>query len=202
MSNFFARQGAAYANDMKRSLGALVGIAQGVLCDGRLSDEEIGFLGKWLRENEAIANEWPGDVVHARVRAALADGIITEAERSHIVETLTDLIGGSAEQATQRNQVTNLAFDSVDTVAFPTRSFCLTGDFLYAPRESCIAAIETRGGRVGGVTKKLTYLIIGSRGSAEWKHGTFGTKVEKAMQYKRAGAPILIVAEEKWVAAL
>jgi NAD-dependent DNA ligase len=202
MSNFFARQGAAYANDMKRSLGALVGIAQGALCDGHLSDQEITFLDKWLTENDAIANEWPGDVIHARVRAALSDGVITEAERAHLLSTLTDLIGGSVEQAAQRAQVTSLAFDPVDRVIFPASSFCLTGDFVYAPRESCISAIETRGGTVGGVTKKLRYLIVGSRGSSEWKHGSFGTKVEKAMQFKRAGSPILIVAEEKWAASL
>jgi NAD-dependent DNA ligase len=202
MSNFFARQGAAYANDMKRSLGALVGIAQGVLCDGQLSDQEVGFLDRWLNENNAIANEWPGDVIHARVRAALADGIITDAERAHLISTLTDLIGGSVEQAVRRDQVTSLAFDSVERVIFAESAFCLTGDFVYAPRESCALAIESRGGTVGGVTKKLRYLVIGSRGSPEWKHGSFGTKVEKAMQYKRAGVPILIVAEEKWAASL
>ena len=64
MSNFFARQGAAYANDMKRCVRRpLVGIAQGVLCDGVLSDKEIDFLDKWLNEHDAIAHEWPGDVL-------------------------------------------------------------------------------------------------------------------------------------------
>jgi NAD-dependent DNA ligase len=202
MSNFFARQGAAYANDMKRSLGALVGIAQGVICDGELSDKEIAYLNRWLLENDAIANAWPGDVVHARIRSVLADGVVTEIERAHLVETLTQLIGGSLDQLAESTHVTNLAFDDIERVEFDQAKFCLTGDFVYAPRDVCTAAIEKRGGIVGGVTKKLRYLIVGGLGSPEWKHGSFGTKLEKAIQYKREGAPILIVQEDRWAASL
>lgn len=202
MSNFFARQYAGYANDMKRSLGALVGIAQGLLCDGQLTDSEIRFLDAWLTENDAIANAWPGDVVHARVKAALADGVITEAEREHLLDTLTQLIGGSLDELAASTHVTGLALDSVDRVDFESAWFCLTGDFVYAPREKCILAIEQRGGVVGGVTKKLRYLVVGGLGSPEWKHGSFGTKIEKAMQYKRSGLPILIIHEDIWASSL
>ena len=48
MSNFFSRQGAAFHNDLQRSAGALIGIAQGLLCDGYLSDDEIKFLTSWF----------------------------------------------------------------------------------------------------------------------------------------------------------
>lgn len=202
MSNFFARQGAAYANDMKRSLSALVGIAQGLLCDGQLNDNEIRFLDAWLKENDAITNAWPGDVVHARVREALADGVVTESERKHLIDTLTQLIGGSLDELAASTPVTGLALDTVDRVDFANALFCLTGDFVYAPREKCVLAIEQRGGVVGGVTKKLRYLVVGGLGSPEWKHGSFGTKIEKAMQYKRDGLPILIVHEDIWASSL
>lgn len=202
MTNFFSRQGAAYANDMKRSLSALVGIAQGLLCDGQLNDDEIHFLDAWLTENNAIANAWPGDVVHARARSALADGVVTEGERKHLVDTLTQLIGGSHDELAASTHVSGLALDTVERVDFVNASFCLTGDFIYAPREKCVMAIEQRGGIVGGVTKKLRYLVVGGLGSPEWKHGSFGTKIEKAMQYKRDGFPILIVHEDIWVSSL
>ncbi|HJV83885.1 MAG TPA: BRCT domain-containing protein [Noviherbaspirillum sp.] len=202
MSNFFLRQAAAYANDMKRSLGALVGIAQGLLCDGQLTDEEIRFLDAWLVQNDAIATRWPGDVIHARVREALADGIITESERTHLVETLTQLIGGTLDELAESTHVTSLAFDNVDRIEFPDARFCLTGEFVYAPREKCAEVIESRGGIVGGVTKKLSYLVVGGLGSPEWKHGSFGRKIEKAMQYKREGLPILIVHEDIWTSSL
>jgi len=203
MTNFFARQHVAYANDMKRSLGALVGIAQGVLCDRKLADEEVQFLSAWLTQNDAIAAEWPGDVVHQRVRGALADGIITEPERAHLVQTLQQLIGGALDDLAASTHVTDLAFDDVPRVEFTGTRFCLTGEFVFAPREKCVAAIEQRGGTVsGGVTKKVRYLVVGGLGSPEWKHGSFGTKIEQAIRYKRDGLPIIIVHEDRWASSL
>jgi len=203
VTNFFARRGAAYANEMKRSFGALVGIAQGVLCDQKLVDQEIRFLDAWLTENDAIAAEWPGDVVHQRIRAALADGVITESERAHLVETLQQLIGGRLEDLASSTHVTSLAFDDVAQVEFPGARFCLTGEFVFAPREKCAAEIEQRGGAVShNVTKNLRYLVVGGLGSPEWKHGSFGTKIEQAIRYKREGLPILIVHEKRWASSL
>ena len=203
MTNFFARRGAAYVNEMKRSLGALVGIAQGILCDRKLTDDEIRFLDTWLTENDAIASEWPGEVIHKRVRAVLADGVITESERTHLINTLQQLIGGTLEELATSTHVTGLAFDDVPRVEFSGSRFCLTGEFVFAPREQCVAVIEERGGMVsGGVTKKLRYLIVGGLGSPEWKHGSFGTKIELAMRYKRDGLPILIVHEDRWASSL
>ena len=98
MTTFFTRQAAAYRNDLKRSLGALLGITQGLLADRHLSDQEIQFLNDWLTANDVIATAWPGDVVYARVKAALADGVISEAERSHLADTLQRLLGGTLEE--------------------------------------------------------------------------------------------------------
>jgi NAD-dependent DNA ligase len=203
MTNFFVRQSAAYLNDMKRSFGALVGIAQGVLCDRKLADDEIRFLNAWLVENDAIATDWPGDVIHQRIRVALADGVITEVEREHLVQTLQELIGGTLEELAASKHVTSLAFDDVPRVEFDGARFCLTGEFVFAPREKCATAIHDRGGTVtSSVTKKLRYLVVGGLGSPEWKHGSFGTKIERAVQYKREGLPIMIVHEDRWASSL
>lgn len=203
MTNFFARQSIAYANEMKRSLGALLGIAQGVICDRKLVDEEIRFLNEWLTANDAIAASWPGDVVHQRIRAVLEDGIVTEPERAHLVQTLQQLVGGTLEELAASTHVTQLAFDDVPRVEFPGMRFCLTGEFVFAPREKCSTVIEEHGGIVNNsVTKKLRYLIVGGLGSPEWKHGSFGTKIEQAIHYKREGVPILIVHENSWASSL
>jgi NAD-dependent DNA ligase len=203
MTNPFARQRVKYVNDLKRCFGALVGIAQGLICDGRLTDQEIYFLDEWLKQNDEIAVAWPGNIIQQKVKAALEDGIITEVERSHLLVTLQELIGGTAESLAAPTHVTQLAFDNVKACEFPGMLFCLTGDFVYGPRESCEVEIEKRGGlSAKNVTKALRYLVIGDRGSPEWKHGSFGTKIEKAQKYKRDGVPILIIREECWVSSL
>lgn len=202
MTNSFARRGASNTNEVKHSLSALLGIAQGVLCDGHLSNQEIQFLDDWLATNEAIATSWPGDVVRARIRSVIADGVITEAERAHLSLTLQQLIGGTLDELAASPRVTQLAFDDVRRLQIPGSSFCLTGDFVYGSRDACVSAIEQRGGTTTNVTRKLRYLVVGGLGSEEWKHGSFGTKLEKAIRYKREGTGILIVHEDSWVASL
>lgn len=203
MANYFARQAAGYANEFKQSLGALVGIATGLLADRQLIDSEVRFLSEWLDSHDEISHSWPGDVVHARIKAVLADGVITEAERVHLVDTLRELVGGALEDLAASTRVTELAFDDVERVLFPGSVFCLTGNFVYAPREVCTAETEKRGGLVkNSVTKKLQYLVVGGLGSPEWKHGSFGTKIEQAMRYKRGGLPIAVVHEDRWASSL
>lgn len=203
MANFFTRQSAAYRNDLNRSAGALIGIAQGFLCDGHLNDDEVRFLHNWLTQNESIATVWPGDAIYARVKDILADGVITNQERTYLTEMLQQLVGGSTEELAEATHVTELAIDRSATVAIPEATFCLTGDFVFASRAHCESVIQKRGGFTSKtVTKKVNYVVVGGLGSSEWKHGSFGTKIEKAMQYKRQGIPLLIVHEDQWASAL
>lgn len=203
MGNFFARQGAAIRNDLNRSLGALVGISQGLLCDGRLTDDEIRFLNDWLTQNESISMTWPGDVLHARLREILADGIVTNDERAYLTDTLQQLIGGTTEDLASATHVTELALDRSAVVSIPNSTFCLTGDFVFAPRSHCESVICSRGGLISkSITKKTNYLVVGGLGSPEWKNGSFGTKIEKAMEYKSKGVLIHVVHEDQWASAL
>lgn len=201
--NFFARQAGTYRNTVKQSCGTLLGIVTGLMADRVLSDDEIRFLSSWLEEHDEIATRWPGDVLHDRVKATLADGRIAEEERSHLVQTIQQIAGGSLEQLADRGPVNQLAFDESVDVRFPGELFCLTGDFVFGPRPRCESEIAARGGLLSkGVTKKIQYLVIGSLGSEEWKHGSFGTKIEKAITYKRSGVPLAIVREDHWTEAL
>src|SRR5688500_18477110 len=68
MADSFQRHIAKYSNDVKRCLGALVGISQGVVCDGNLNDREIHFLNEWLIANDEICVGWPGDIIHQRIK--------------------------------------------------------------------------------------------------------------------------------------
>jgi len=202
LTESYGRQLGREKNDLARSMGALLGISQGLLCDGNLNDKEIEFLHGWLRENAAIASMPPASIIFQRVSAILEDGVITPTERAYLTETLQRFIGGSAEDLAKPTHVTQLGFDNVERIAFRDSLFCLTGEFAYAERGQCEEMIATRGGVVGNVTKKLNYLVVGERGSMEWKHGSFGTKIAKALDYKQRGAPILIVAESVWASSL
>ena len=204
MSNGYGRIIGAQINSMRHSFGALVGLAEGMLCDGVLSDDEVKHLEKWFRDNEQLQYAWPGDVVYDRVKEVLKDGVVTEDERNHLVKILRDLIGTpNAELEAKSTCVTELAYDTADRIDFPENHFCLTGEFVHGPRSTCERDIKDHGGIVvKAVSKKLNYLVIGSLGSMEWKHGSFGSKIDRAMKYKRERIPIVIIKEDFWREAL
>lgn len=203
MGNFFSRRAAATINELNQSLGALLGIATGLLADQELRDSEIEFLNQWLNAHGTLCSTWPGDVLHVRVSEVIANGKITENERSHLVSTLQQLVGGTLEQLAASTHVTQLLPYETPSIAYQGTTFCLTGDFACAPRGWCESRIAALGGEVkSNVSKKLNYLLVGGLGSPEWKHGSFGTKVEKAMELKREGATICLVQEEYWLSSL
>lgn len=203
MTSVFALQAAAFKNEQKSSYADLVGIAKGLICDGELNDREVHFLNDWLKQHENISVGWPGTIVKTRLNEMLADGAITDAERTYLIDTLQSLIGGTLDDLPQATHVTEFAFDSIEQLLFRGTRFCLTGDFFFAPKETCHDAIQKRGGLVSSsVTKKVHYVVVGSLGSTQWKHGSYGTKVEEAMRLKNEGVALRVIKEDHWAEAL
>ena len=201
--NIYTRQAAEFRNELRQSCAALVGIVQGIMSDGVLHDREIRFLNDWIAGSENIALIWPGSAIHIQIRDLLADGVITADEREHLWSTLQKLVGGTLDELAESRHVSALPLDDVSGIEFAERSFCFTGDFVFGPRGVCGDAVQRRGGVVvSGVTKKLHYLVVGGLGSAEWKHGSFGTKIEKAINYKLEGEKLMIVHEDIWASSL
>lgn len=203
MAGFFSRLIAGDHNRLVQGCGSLMGIAAGLIADRHLTDGEVHYLKRWLDQNRDMAAAWPGDVLLERISAVLADGIISEGERAHLVETLQKICGGEVETPGATGSVNQIMFDERAAIRFPKHHFCITGEFVYGPRERVHATITERGGTISkGITKKVNYLVVGLRGSDEWKHGSYGTKIIKAVEYKRLGAQLSIVREDQWSASL
>ena len=49
-----------------------------------------------------------------------------------------------------------------------------------------------------GMSKKVNYLVIGTIGSPDWVHESFGHKIANAMQLKVRSHPVAIVTEKHW----
>lgn len=201
MGNSFARRAVTDQRLLKRSCESLLGICTGLLADGVLTDEEIRFLDVWLTDHGEIATTWPGEVIAARVREVLKDGVITEEERDYLKSTLEALLGGTLQETGATSGLsTALPLDDVDKITIKRKIFCFTGQFLFGTRAACEKAVISRGGDTApGIRKDLDYLVIGALASSEWAHTSFGRKIEKAMEYKNQGCSIFIVAEEQWV---
>ena len=123
MGNFFARQYSAYSRELRRSCETLLGICAGLLADQGLNEQEVLFLDQWLKENDAIADVWPGEMIAQRVRHALADGVVTDDELGS-VEGVRNLLGSYS-------------------IAPVTRTSCVMGKRNY--KDFCIALGDNYG---------------------------------------------------------
>lgn len=185
----------------ERSLDELLGLCKGCLADGVVNQLEAEFLFNWLKVNDNLRDEWPASVLWVRLNEYLEDGVLDENEREELLDVLRQT-AGDGERFGPASKSTALCFDDpLPSITFDTTRFCFTGQFAYGSRRECEMAVRSLGGDVlpnpvikgGGCI-----LVVGTLASREWKHGNFGTKIMKAMDYRDKGHPIHIIPEDHW----
>lgn len=187
----------------RRALGTLMGLVEGVVCDDQLLDAEVAYLRQWLADHGDIASRWPGNIVAARIDQVLADGLITPDERNELLNLLQALAGEQADDPALRQSVVAGVFNESPQVVFEDRTFVLTGEFVFGPRSVCQRAIEIRGGRVvNAVSRRVDWVVVGAFGSQVWAGGSFGGKIQTAMELKAQHGGPGLVREADWADAL
>lgn len=188
-----------------RACAQLLGLIAGITADGHLHDLEIQFLRTWLAEKQSDGeHHWLNAKVASHIDHILADGVITDAERTDLMTMLKNA-GGTDFAETGSVTADPLAFPADDCeVVVAGNTFCLTGKFHFGSRGDCEAATTAASGIcVGNVTRSTRYLVIGSAGATKsWKHEAYGRKIDAAMKLKEGGATIQIVTEEAWAVAV
>lgn len=187
-----------------RQIQTLLGICSGLAADEKINDKEIAYLQTWLSENPATASAWPGSTISARIDAILADGIITEEERTDLLNLLSEISGNFFhETGSSTPEGPALPIDDDPSVYFKNMTYCFTGEFMYGTRADCERVVLRLGAMpLDTVTKKLDYLVIGSRISPMWSNTTYGRKIERAMELRDKGVEICIISEQQWYLAL
>jgi NAD-dependent DNA ligase len=191
------------SSSLKQSLGELLGVARGLMADEELTNSEIRFLNDWLEQRYTMTSSFPGNIIHQRIKDVLKDGVITEEERSHLVDTLNLLIDDRLEDLAEQVDLTELWFDEVGLIEFNKARFCLTGNFVFGPKDVCKTAIEQRGGIVKpSVGDEIQFLVVGGLGVDEWRTGGLGIEIERAMRLRATGKKVKIIPEDSWAALL
>jgi hypothetical protein len=183
-----------------RLIDELIGISRGVIADGVVDEQEAIFIGQWIENHRPIAERWPVNVLYARLTEMLKDGILSGDEQEELLETLRDLTGESS-LFQEPNKSTTLPVDKpAPDIDFEGKTFCLTGKFVYGSTLDCEETIAEMGGEVVPMPSRETdYLVIGELCSPDWVHTTFGRSIEKGVELKEQGHPIVILTEEHWV---
>lgn len=186
---------------LSKASQVLTGIVTGIVADGHLHDMEVQMLSTWLASNDVVVNTWPGFAIARLVREVLADGIISEEERAHLLAQLQALVGNDfSETGAVDTAVAELPFDDNSVLKLMGSRICLTGSFLYGTRDACERiAIKAGSLPASNVSKKVDLLIVGTHIAPDWVNTSYGTKIIRAMELRDEGHRIAIVRERRWI---
>jgi hypothetical protein len=187
-----------------RAIHEMLGICKVILADGLVTPEEATFLRRWLAANPEATADFAGATIARRLSSIFEDGRIDPDEQRDLAGLLRLLVGGKVSVIGGENVATALPLDRPPPpVLFDGRTFVFTGRLAFGPRHACEEAVIELGGTCRpNITKRSDYVVIGSFGSRDWAHTSYGRKIQKAVDYRESGCPIAIIAEDHWAAAL
>ena len=189
------------ARRTERDLCELLGLARGLLADGSITEAEAALLRDWVGRHPDAVEHWAVRTIHDRLTQHFKDGVIDEVERADLKRLLDQLVSGELSAVCDTDAATTLPLDQPPpTIEWVDMTYVFTGQFAFGSRRDCEREVEKRGGACeGNVTKRTSFLVIGTFGSRDWVHTAFGRKIEKAVSYREAGMPLRIVGEAQWV---
>ena len=192
------------ARRAERDVCELLGLARGLLADGIVTASEASLLHDWVSRHQDALEHFAVRTVHKRLVTHFEDGVIDESERADLKLLLEQLVGGELSAVCDTDAATTLPLDQPPpTIEWPGMIYVFTGKFAWGTRQDCEREVERRGATCEKiVTKRTSYLVIGTFGSTDWVHTAFGRKIEKAVSYRDKGASLRIVAEDHWGSAL
>lgn len=187
-----------------RDVSELLGIAKGLIADGVVTESEARYLRDWGHHHPEAVALWPASLIFTRLQQFYADGRIDEDERLELQGILAALVGGDVTVNLGLDGAAQLPLDHpAPRISWHQEMYVFTGRFAYGTRKQCEREVLDRGGFVdGGVTKRTTFLVIGTFSSRDWQQSSYGSKIVRAVELRDAGLPLKIVGEDHWAYAL
>lgn len=187
-------------NIQDRQVDTLIGLSKGVSADGNVNQAEAEFLMSWLVQSRQSTDNPIIINLLERVSAMLEDGVLDRDESVELLEILQRISGDNSEIGELAKTSSLPINDPLPEIEFDGSSFLFTGTCAFGTRKQCHEATESLGGTIAkGVNKSLDYLVLGTYVTDSWVHETFGRKIEKAIEYRENGLPVVILTEEHWL---
>ncbi len=181
-----------------RQIDELIGIARGLLADGSINQQEVEYLHRWLIVNAEITTSPIIALLKHRIDQILVDGVADDEERHALFDALNDFANVDSEIGEDLVPTGLPLCAPAPVCEFEGRRYCFTGTFTYGQRKDCEAAVKALGASVGSIAQSTDFLVIGSYVTSSWKHSSFGTKIEQAVEWRAKGLPISIITEAHW----
>ena len=189
-----------------RTIDEMIGLARGIMADGKVNIKEAEFLLNWLERNAKYANDRIINMLFSRVRKMLSDDFIDNEEEKELISILKSITGEQNPEHIISTTAASFPLNNpAPDIKIKDKHFCLTGKFAYGPRKVCEEAIVERGGIIKtSISDWVDYLVIGTLSSDQWRHTSFGRKIEFAVklrespQPRKCGEKIAIIHEDHW----
>lgn len=179
-------------------LHALIGA---IASDGIVTEDEVRGLRTWLNDHDYLKTVWPYDEIDSLITHVLADQQVSADEQKllqrYFMEFTALLDDRTITNPPEQKglSVAGLCASCPD-IEFGGKVFTLTGESSKYKRAELVAVIENLGAAFSAnVTKKTNYLIIGAEGNPSWSYACYGRKVEKAIELRKQGLPLVIAHE-------
>jgi NAD-dependent DNA ligase len=182
----------------------LHGILHGILADNVINENEIKGLKKWIFEHEELQGIYPYDELLSLVISVTTNGSISKEEEnllkvffSYFIDIKNSRTIDIAEIYKLRAEINIQGICAVDPlIVIEQKEFCFTGISGKAKRTDFERIVNSTGGVfTNSVRKSTNFLIIGDGGNPCWAFSAYGRKVEKAMNMRKEGHPIVLVHE-------
>ncbi|AQS59406.1 BRCT domain-containing protein [Desulforamulus ferrireducens] len=200
-----------YFNIIRSDIQILHGIMHGILSDDVITEKELVGLQDWLDNNTHLSQSYPYDELCSLVTQVLKDGIIDDEEVKQIKVFFSQFINLDSSINIDREEIDQLKKEYLvqgicsitPEIIITNKVFCFTGMSSRASRKAIADTIQSLGGIYkDSVVKSTNYLIVGDNGNPCWCFSCYGRKVEKAMELRKKGHPIVIVHENDFWDAL
>lgn len=194
-------EGSRYYDNVTNDMQRLHGIMGGIGADGIVNREELDALSAWMEEHEHLRSCWPYDELETLIMDTMKDGKIDKREHERLVLYFGQFVNMKGQRAIaipedRQKETVRGVCATCPEIEFNLRCFCFTGKSQRMSRPQLAEMITVRGGSFSkSLSKDVHYLIIGADGNECWTYACYGRKVERAVELRRKGAPLLLVHE-------
>lgn len=196
-----------FFDEVTHGIQRLHGIMHGIMADGVITQEEAIGLQEWVDDHDYLKGSYPYDELDSLLMQFLKDKKLDEKEAADLAAFFDDFFESSfhkrvRDEAERVKSGVSKKFTksgicaSCPDITFQGKSFVFTGASGRAVRSKLEAKVEQLGGNCGkNITNETEFLIVGSGGNPCWAFSCYGRKVERAVEMRKSGHPIIIVHE-------
>ncbi len=187
--------------DIADHINEFLGLISGIVSDDIVNAQELKYILGWISTHEDVINHPITNDVSNRVVEFTKIKNPSPEEESALLTFLKKTTGTNFGEtgAVTIDPLDHFA-DTVETMTHTNSRICFTGVFKKGSRKE-VEAIATELGATTSRTpsRSINYVIIGSQISPDWKHTSFGRKIQRAIELRDEGYPLYILTEKHWL---